>query len=54
MLNDLQYAQSEDGSITAVAENGKLLRFKRWFKEAVEGQQKWRAIAQEDRHFYHS
>lgn len=52
MLNDLQYAQSDDGSITLVQESSKLLKFKRWFKEAVEGQQAWRKIALEDREFY--
>lgn len=52
MLNDFQYVQSNDKTITAVAENSKLLKFKQWFKEAVECQQKWRALAQEDREFY--
>lgn len=52
MLNDFQYVQSNDKTITAVAENSKLLKFKRWFKEAVECHQKWRALAQEDREFY--
>lgn len=52
MLTDLQYAQSQDGSITVVEESSKLLKFKRWFKEAVEGQQAWRKIALEDREFY--
>lgn len=52
MLDDFQYAKSEDNSTTFVAENSKLLRYKRWFKEAVEAQQKWRNVAREDREFY--
>ena len=51
MLDDFQYAKSEDNSATFVAENSKLLRYKRWFKEAVEAQQKWRNVAREDREF---
>lgn len=52
MLNDLQYAKSQDGTMTIVQESGKLLKFKRWFREAVEAQQPWRKIALEDREFY--
>ena len=52
MLNDLQYAQSQDGTTTIVQESSKLLRFKRWFREAVEAQQPWRKVALEDREFY--
>ena len=52
MLDDFQYVKSEDNSTTFVAENSKLLRYKRWLKEAVEAQQKWRNVAREDREFY--
>ena len=48
--NDFQYAQAD--GITIVADSSKLLKYKRWFKEAVEYQQDWRNLAQEDREFY--
>lgn len=51
-MDELQYVQSADKDITYVADSSKLLKFKRWFKEAVEGQQKWRTLAEEDRNFY--
>lgn len=49
-LNDFQYAQAD--GVTVVAESSKLLKYKRWFKEAVEQQQTWRNLAREDREFY--
>ena len=51
-MDELQYAQSQDKDMTLVADSSKLAKYKRWFTEAVEGQQKWRAIALEDRDFY--
>lgn len=51
-MDELQYVQSQDKDLTLVADSSKLSKYKQWFREAVEGQQKWRAIALEDRDFY--
>ena len=51
-MDELQYVQSQDKDMTLVADSSKLSKYKQWFREAVEGQQKWRAIALEDRDFY--
>ena len=49
-LDDFQYAQAD--GVTAVDESTRLLKYKRWFSEAVDHQQTWRNLAQEDRAFY--
>lgn len=50
-VNDLQYTRSTDGEVT-LAENERVIKMKRWFREAVDAWQDWRKEAVEDLEFY--
>lgn len=50
-INDLQYTRSPDGEVT-LAENERVVKMKRWFREAVDAWQDWRKQAVEDLEFY--
>lgn len=49
--NELQYGKSQDGT-TVVESTSRMLKFKKWFKNAVDAAQEWREEAKEDQDFY--
>lgn len=51
-INELQYTKTQDGETTFLETNKRLLKFKDWFKDAVEASNEWREEAKEDYEFY--